>query len=353
MATARSSSHRTPRMKLVAVTLHMGLLFLRRVAAFHRRAAPLCRRAVLRRASTKPIAIAYDLETTSAWPATAEVVQLAFTNVANSDEHFQALVLPEGGVDGGAAAVHGYTKASLKKKRALPFDVAWGMARDWLDAVRDDRPVVLAAHNGDRFDHPILRRLVAKHAAEADLASALWFDTLPLAREAFPDRRGPGSHTLGRLFSDATGGPLGGAHDALADARAVAEVWPWLVERRGEAWDDHLAALAAPRAAAKPKRKRRAPAKAAAAGPPPEDIESLPGVGPYLAKQLRAREIADRVALEQFYRVDCASSSDEVYARLAAMLPRVNKFALRKVAKGLAVTPPLDVPGNGTAVASC
>ena len=194
---------------------------------------------------------------------------------------------------------------------------------------------------------------MAKHAAEADLASALWFDTLPLAREAFPDRRGPGSHTLGRLFSDATGGPLGGAHDALADARAVAEVWPWLVERRGEAWDDHLAALAAPRAAAKPKRKRRAPAKAAAAGPPPEDIESLPGVGPYLAKQLRAREIADRVALEQFYRVECASSSDEVYARLAAMLPRVNKFALRKVAKGLAVTPPLDVPGNGTAVASC
>ena len=35
------------------------------------------------------------------------------------------------------------------------------------------------------------------------------------------------------------------------------------------------------------------------------------------------------------------------------MLPRVNKFALRKVARGLAVTPPLDVPGNGTAVASC
>ncbi|KAH8054702.1 exonuclease [Aureococcus anophagefferens] len=300
----------------------MGLIFLRRAAAFHRRAAPLCRRAVLRRASTKPVAIAYDLETTSAWPATAEVVQLAFTNVANSDEHFQALVLPEGGVDGGTG--------SAPSRRP---------------------PVVLAAHNGDRFDHPILRRLVAKHAAEADLASALWFDTLPLAREAFPDRRGPGSHTLGRLFSDATGGPLGGAHDALADARAVAEVWPWLVERRGEAWDDHLAARGASAAAAK--RKRRAPAKAAAAGPPPEDIESLPGVGPYLAKQLRAREIADRVALEQFYRVECASSSDEVYARLAAMLPRVNKFALRKVARGLAVTPPLDVPGNGTAVASC
>ncbi|KAK7250356.1 ribonuclease T [Aureococcus anophagefferens] len=165
----------------------MGLLFLRRAAAFHRRAAPLCRRAVLR-ASTKPVAIAYDLETTSAWPATAEVVQLAFTNVANSDEHFQALVLPEGGVDGGAAAVHGYTKASLKKKRALPFDVAWGMARDWLGA--------------------------------------------PSATTARPP-------------------------------------------------------------------------------------------GP---------EIADRVALEQFYRVECA---------------------LRKVARGLAVTPPLDVPGNGTAVAPC
>ena len=330
-----------------------------------------CSRALSSRASStlRPIAIAYDLETTSAWPATAEVVQMAFTNVAAPEEHFAAYVMPKGGIQAESSRIHGLTKATLKRKRAVSFAEAWDRAKAWIEAVRgsEGRAVVLAAHNGHRFDHPILLRQIADCESPDDpTAGATFFDTLPLAREAFPDRRGVGSHTLGRLYADASGGaPLGDAHDALADARAVAKVWPWLVGQRGADWDDYLSRVVADptsatgacadqlrdaassttttaKATKKPAAKRRAsPRKAAAPPPPPEALESLPGVGPYLANALRRKEIADRFALEDFYRDQCHGSADEVFSKFCAMFPFVNKVALRKVAKSLAATPPL------------
>jgi len=58
-------------------------------------------------------------------------------------------------------------------------------------------------------------------------------DTLKLARAALAKPKEAGSHTLGTCYKDATGLELKDAHDALADAVAVARVWEWLVTEQG------------------------------------------------------------------------------------------------------------------------
>mmetsp|Transcript_41963 Transcript_41963/g.89584 ORF Transcript_41963/g.89584 Transcript_41963/m.89584 type:complete len:393 (-) Transcript_41963:272-1450(-) len=185
-------------------------------------------------------ALAFDLETTGLCVRTCEIVQFAVV-CTNSQQQpqpaFARLVLPERDVDPGAAAVHGHTRDSLLAAGAQPFPLVWAECEAWLSATfGPHRPLVWCAHNGQRFDAPILSR----HLAETTpfLPSLLpprghLIDSLALARHALAARRGPGSHTLGRLYADATGERLAGAHDALADAAALGVVWRWLVEERG------------------------------------------------------------------------------------------------------------------------
>ena len=49
-------------------------------------------------------------------------------------------------------------------------------------------------------------------------------DTLRLAKTALQPNKTVRSHTLSDLYQLAAGAPLAGAHDALADAKAVATV---------------------------------------------------------------------------------------------------------------------------------
>lgn len=77
--------------------------------------------------------LAYDLETTSLDPETTEVVQIAIVAVnsrtPDDPPTFTRLVLPEGPIEAGAAAVHGYTRERLIEEGARPFEEVSTMHR--------------------------------------------------------------------------------------------------------------------------------------------------------------------------------------------------------------------------------
>lgn len=278
--------------------------------------------------------LSYDLETTGIGPD-AEIVQIA-VHVANSARaeppSFQSLVMPSGPIQPGATAVHGFTRESLEAADAQQFGTVWGELEEWLQAtLGSERPLVWCAHNGDRFDHPILTR--ACRAVDADLrgddAYAHWrfHDTLPLARRVLPGGTAQGGHSLGALYAEATGGGgFDNAHDALADARALTTVWRWIstvemgiaapgaadeqartrcfqaeLQRLGyeaaappkaRAARGGAAAAASPSKAKAAMEKAKAAREKAAAAPPLSGAAPLlevPGVGPATAKRLASR----------------------------------------------------------------
>lgn len=190
--------------------------------------------------------LAFDLETTGLDVGKAEIVQFAVV-IANSAKgsRFSRLVMPEGAIDPGAAAVHGFTRKTLEARGARPFAECWADCERWLHETlaSDTRPLVWAAHNGEKFDQPILNRCIleATGAPSALLSGprATHVDTLLLARKDLPQRarmpRGSKPYTLGSLYESASPSQsnLDNAHDALADAEALALVWRWLVEDKG------------------------------------------------------------------------------------------------------------------------
>ena len=120
---------------------------------------------------------------------------------------FHALVRPSRPISPGAARVHGRTDADVR--HAPPFAEVWPAFRAF---VGND---ILVAHNGQRFDVPVLRRLAAGMAGVDNL---VFYDTLPLARSLSRD-----SAKLGDLAAR-FGIDAGRAHHALDDAVALARV---------------------------------------------------------------------------------------------------------------------------------
>ena len=88
--------------------------------------------------------LAFDLETTGLDTRSAEIVQFAIV-VANSQRgaKFSRLVLPEGDIDPGAAAVHGFTREVLLDRGARPFAEVWEECEGWLrETLGETRPLV-------------------------------------------------------------------------------------------------------------------------------------------------------------------------------------------------------------------
>jgi len=148
-----------------------------------------------------PVAgLAWDLETTGFDEPgkPCEIVQIAIV-IANSNHRalcFCSLVLPEGPIDAGATAVHGLTREVLLERGARPLAAVWAECEAWLDETLGNyRPLIWAAHNGDRFDRPILSRSVLKATGRSELPSVLsaprasFVDTLVMARRAGAGRR--------------------------------------------------------------------------------------------------------------------------------------------------------------------
>ena len=162
--------------------------------------------------------VTFDLETTDTDVASCGVVEIGAARVVQGEivDRFHTLVQPYRPITPGASAIHGYTDGDVRDART--FAEVWPEFRAF---VGDD---ILIAHNGQRFDIPVLRRLAA---GRDGVDSLVFYDTLPLVRSL--------SRDSGKLEDLALrfGIDRGRAHHALDDAVALARVYRELERQRG------------------------------------------------------------------------------------------------------------------------
>ena len=162
--------------------------------------------------------VTFDLETTDTDVASCGVVEIGAARVVQGEivDRFHTLVQPYRPITPGASAIHGYTDGDVRDART--FAEVWPEFRAF---VGDD---ILIAHNGQRFDIPVLRRLAA---GRDGVDSLVFYDTLPLVRSL--------SRDSGKLEDLALrfGIDRGRAHHALDDAVTLARVYRELERQRG------------------------------------------------------------------------------------------------------------------------
>jgi superfamily I DNA/RNA helicase/DNA polymerase III epsilon subunit-like protein len=153
--------------------------------------------------------VAFDLETTDLDVAACEIVEIAAVRVRDGEVvgRFREMVAGGRPVSAGARRIHGYVDSD--RRHASPFADVWNRFRAFVGTD------LLVAHNGQRFDVPVLRRLAVPHGGADDLG---FFDTYPLARALLD--QGARLEDLAHHF----GVPLARAHHALDDAEALAHV---------------------------------------------------------------------------------------------------------------------------------
>jgi DNA polymerase-3 subunit alpha (Gram-positive type) len=157
-----------------------------------------------------------DIETTGKDVATAEIVDLAAVRVRDGVivDRWSSLVKPRVPIHAAAAAITGITDADVADSPY--FEDVWPAFRDFCG--KD----VLIAHNGYRFDFPILERMSAPLGGH----DFVTYDTLILARELHP-----GSRRLSDLAA-AFKIDAGQSHRALDDSLTLAEVYLRLDQQR-------------------------------------------------------------------------------------------------------------------------
>ena len=160
---------------------------------------------------------AIDLETTGKDIASCEVVEIGAVRVRDGRvvAEFHELVKPAIEIEAQASAVHSITAADVAN--APSFAEVWPRLRDFCG---ND---MLVAHNGYRFDFPVLRRMAAGLPGVSSMST---YDTLPLAKELYPDSRR--LENLAHKF----GVDTGRSHSAIDDARALAKVFLRLTEAK-------------------------------------------------------------------------------------------------------------------------
>src|SRR5574341_388880 len=161
--------------------------------------------------------VTFDFETTDTEVATCGVIEIGAARVVQGEivERFHAMVNPFKPISPGATKLHGYTDADVAT--APPFAEVFPQFQAF---VGND---ILVAHNGQKFDIPVLRRLAAGHEGVDDF---VFYDTLPLVRSLSQDS--------GKLEDVALrwGIDIGRAHHALDDACTLALVYRELEKLR-------------------------------------------------------------------------------------------------------------------------
>jgi len=118
--------------------------------------------------------VTFDLETTGVDTQTARILEIGAARVRGGQvvETFQQLVDPEEPIPEDASLSHGYRDADVQ---GMPtFTQAWPRFREFIGTD------ILVAHNGRRFDLPVLARQVKELGLDASGLAV--FDTYPLAR---------------------------------------------------------------------------------------------------------------------------------------------------------------------------
>ncbi len=162
--------------------------------------------------------VTFDFETTDKDPATCGVVEIGAARVVNGEivDRFHTMVNPYQPISAEATRkAHGYTDADVKD--APSFAEVWPQFRAF---VGDD---ILIAHNGQRFDVPVLRRLAA---GRDGVESLVFYDTYPLVRSLSQDS--PRQEDIAARFGIA----VGRAHHALDDAVTLAKIYRELEKQR-------------------------------------------------------------------------------------------------------------------------
>ena len=159
---------------------------------------------------------AVDLETTDNDTSKAEIVEIAAVKVRGGAivSEYHTLVKPRVLITAGAFDTHGISAEELFDKPY--FEDMWPAFREFCG---ND---VLVAHNGHRFDFPIMRRMAGHIPGPAFIT----YDSLLLARELHS-----GSAKLVDL-ARAFGVDAGQSHRALDDTRALALVFLALGEAK-------------------------------------------------------------------------------------------------------------------------
>ena len=161
--------------------------------------------------------VAVDVETTDNDAHHCEVIELGAVRVRNGEPvaDFHTLVRPRGPVSPKAKEVHGYGDDDLRG--APTFEDVWPRFHAFVGGD------LLVAHNGIRFDFPVMLRQ-AKGLPGAE--GLVTFDTLPLARALHP-----GSRKLADL-AHAFGIDAGRSHHVLDAARTLAGVFRRLEQEK-------------------------------------------------------------------------------------------------------------------------
>ncbi|HKA59704.1 MAG TPA: UvrD-helicase domain-containing protein [Gemmatimonadales bacterium] len=167
--------------------------------------------------TTLPRYVTFDFETTDNDVETCGVVEIGAARVVNGAivDRFHTLVNPYRAISARATEVHGYTDADVAGAPA--FHEVFPQFRAF---VGDD---VLIAHNGQRFDIPVLRRLAKDQPGVETLT---FYDTLLLARSL---SQGSASQ---EDIAHRLGIDCGRAHHALDDAVTLAHVYRELEKQR-------------------------------------------------------------------------------------------------------------------------
>jgi len=167
--------------------------------------------------TTLPRYVTFDFETTDNAVETCGVIEVGAARVVNGAivDRFHTLVNPYRAISPRATQVHGYTDADVAG--APPFHEVFPRFRAF---VGDD---VLIAHNGQRFDIPVLRRLAKE---QPGIETLTFYDTLLLARSL---SQGSASQ---EDIAHRLGIDCGRAHHALDDAVTLAHVYRELEKLR-------------------------------------------------------------------------------------------------------------------------
>ncbi len=167
--------------------------------------------------STQDRYVTFDFETTDTDVETCGVVEIGAARVVNGEivDRFHAMVNPYRPISAKATAVHGYTDADVAQ--AAPFGEVFAQFRTFVGSD------VLIAHNGMKFDVPVLRRLAADRA---DVDTLAFYDTFPLVRSLSQDSAK--QEDIAHRF----GIDCGRAHHALDDAITLAHIYRELQKLR-------------------------------------------------------------------------------------------------------------------------
>jgi DNA polymerase III epsilon subunit family exonuclease len=161
--------------------------------------------------------VTFDFETTDNDVATCGVIEIGAARVVAGEivERYHAMVNPYRPISPRATEIHGYTDADVAGAPA--FHEVFPQFRAF---VGDD---VLIAHNGQRFDIPVLKRLAH---GQPDVDTLAFYDTLLLARSLSQGSAAQEdiAHRLGI--------GCGRAHHALDDAVTLAHVYLQLEQQR-------------------------------------------------------------------------------------------------------------------------